>query len=95
MKSRKIGNKSSSPDDSNDVILNDECSLSSMHSGTFFIHIANYLKIEKLGELLKKVRKRFASLEKEKELVSLTQKLNEIEIEKVVGFPLRHSSVLS
>lgn len=44
---------------------------------------------------MREIRKRLASLEKEKELISLTRKLNEMEAEKAAGFPMNHSSILS
>ncbi len=44
---------------------------------------------------MREIRKRLAGLEKEKELISITRKLNEIEAEKAARFPLNHSPILS
>lgn len=68
---------------------------SSARSEFSFSSIANRLRNENPGESLRKIKKRLASLEKKKELVSLTQKLTEMEVEKATGFPLGPHSILS
>ena len=93
---RNSGHGSSFPGDSID---NDtERPRSSVRSGTFFSRItsrrsghsssqlAERLRNENPGESLREIRKQLAGLEKEKELVSLTRKLKEIEAEKAAGF---------
>lgn len=51
------------------------------------LQVADELKNENQRDLLKEIRKCLTGLEKEKKLVTLTQKLNEMEAEKAVGFP--------
>ncbi len=92
---RNAGHGSSSPGDSSDGTLRSERPLSSSQSGTSFSRTADRLRNENPGESLREIRKRLASLDKEKELVSLTRKLNEMEAEKAAGFPLSHTSLLS
>lgn len=65
-----------------------------MQSGTSFSRTANCLRNENPGEALREIRKYLATLNKEKELVLLTRKLNEIEAEKAAEFPLSHTSIL-
>ena len=86
---------SSSPGDSSDDTPNTERSGSSARSRTSFSRIADQLRNENPGESLREIRKRLASLEKEKKLVLLTRKLNEIKAEKAAGFPDTQSSVFS
>ncbi len=90
---RDTENGFSSPGDSSDITLNAGCWVSSARSETFFSRIANQLRDENLRESLREIKKRLASLEKEKELISLTRKLNEMETKKAVGFPLNHSFI--
>lgn len=102
LRSPVIGNAehgSSSPGDSSDKITIAERLLPSARSRNFFSHItgrrsgtsfseiANRLRNENPGESLREIKKRFASLEKEKKLVLLTQKLNEMEAKKAASFP--------
>ena len=84
-----------SPGDSSEITLIAGSWVSSAQNGTSSSHIANHLRDENLGELLREIRKCLASLEKEKELISLTQNLNEMEAEKAAGFSLNNSSILS
>ena len=102
---RNAGHGSSSLGDSSDGTTTVECPLSSARSrnssshitdqrnGTLFSEIADRLRNKNLGESLREIRKCLTSLKKEKELVLLTRKLNEIEAEKVVGFPDSQGSV--
>lgn len=102
---RNAGHRSSSSGDSSDDTTIAERSLSSARSrnsfshttgrcsGTSFLEIANWLKNENQGESLREIRKHLASLEKEKELVLLTRKLNKMEAEKAAGFPDSQGSV--
>ena len=95
---RNAGHGSSSPGDSSDSTTTAERPLLSMRHRNSFSHItgrrnrnpfseiADWLRNENLGKSLREIKKRLTSFEKEKELVSLTQKLNEIEAEKAVGF---------
>ncbi|MCJ1345868.1 hypothetical protein MMC31_004077, partial [Peltigera leucophlebia] len=76
------GNGSSSPDDSSDATPPMERQSPSTRSGFSFSSIANRLRDENPGESLGEIRKRLASLEKEKELVLLTRKLTEMEADK-------------
>ena len=104
---RNAGHGSSSPGDSSDSTTTAERPLSSARSrnssshitgrrsGNPFSEIADRLRNENPGESLREIRKRLASLEKEKELVSLTRKLNEMEAEKAAGFPDSQGSVFS
>ncbi len=69
---RDTENGSSSPDDSSDVTPNAGSWISSARSGTSSSRIANQLRDENPGESLREIRKRLASLEKKKELISLT-----------------------
>lgn len=104
---RNSGHGSSSPGDSSDGTTTAERPLSSARSGTpsshitawrneiSFSRIANRLRNENPGESLREIRKRLASLEKEKELVSLTRKLNEMEAEKAAGFLLSPGHTLT
>ena len=88
-------NGSSCPGDSSNVTPNAGSWVSSAYGRTFSSRIANQLRDENPEKSLREVRKRLACLEKKKELISLIQKLNKIEAEKVAGFPLNHSSILS
>lgn len=63
------------------------------NSGTFFSEIVDRLKNKNSGESLIEIKKCLASFKKEKKLILLTQKLNEIEAEKVVGFLDSHGLV--
>lgn len=89
--------ESSSPDDSNDNRPRFERPLLSLENRTFFLPTANHLRNENPGKSLREIRKYLANLEKEKELVSLTRRVNEIETEKAARFSLshNHSSTLS
>lgn len=71
------------------VIIGRSHPLSSLCSGTSFFQNENP------GKSLREIRKRLASLEKEKELVLLTRKSHKIEAEKAAGFPLSHPSNLA
>ena len=53
---------------------------------TLLSEIADRLRNENQEESLREIRKRLARLKKEKELVLLNQKLNEMEAEKAAGF---------
>lgn len=91
---QNTGHGSSSPGDSSDDTPCSERPLSSLRSGTSFSRIANCFRNENTGESLREIRKRLASLEKEKELVSLTRNLNEMEAEKAARFTLIYLSIL-
>ena len=92
---RDTENDSSSPGDSSDVTLNAGSWLSSLRRETSPSFTVNQLRNENPGQSLGEIGKRLASIEKEKELISLTQKLNEIEPDKTAGFPVNRSSILS
>ncbi len=81
---RDIESSSSSPGDRSDVTSNAGSYISSVRSGISFTSMVNQLKDDNLGESLTDIRKRLASLEKEKEkeLISLIQNLNKIEAKK-------------
>ena len=73
---RDTENGFSSPGDGSDVRPNTGSWLSSARSGTSSSRIVDQLRDDNPGESLQEIRKHLASLEKEKELISLTRKLN-------------------
>ncbi len=79
---RDTENDSSSPGDSSDVTPNAGSWLSSSWRETSPQRTVNQLRNGYPGQSSGEIKKRLASLEKEKKLISLTQKLNEIEPEK-------------
>ena len=79
---RDIESSSSSPGDRSDVTSNAGSYISSVRSGISFTSMVNQLKDDNLRESFTDIRKRLASLEKEKELISLIQNLNKIEAKK-------------
>ena len=61
--------------------------ISGRRSGHSSSQVVEWLRNKNRGESLRDIRKQLAGLKKEKELVSLTRKLKEIEAEKLAGFP--------
>ena len=76
---RDTRNGSSFSGNSSDITPNAGSWVSSARSGTSSSCIANQLRDENPRKSLREIRKRLASLKKEKELISFTRKLNEME----------------